>query len=233
VNKKQEFLTQLGGRVKFRAGIYNPTSDAVWLAAFFNIKEKNEKTKVLDAGVGTGAVALHILARSPDLEITGIDNNPEMLAAAAENSALNGRGLELINADILTWKTARTFDAVVSNPPYFNGTAAAHRAHHSANIAEWTAACIRRLCPGGTVFMIADAGAAAHIIAAMKTGKCGGISIVPLNSIRESAERVLISGKLNSKSPARIFAPLNMNDDRVLKGGLTLCEIFTSLYRKC
>ena len=34
MTEKQDIFTIMGGRVKMRRGIYNPTSDAVWLAAF-------------------------------------------------------------------------------------------------------------------------------------------------------------------------------------------------------
>ncbi|HEY3182620.1 MAG TPA: class I SAM-dependent methyltransferase [Gaiellaceae bacterium] len=41
-------------------------------------------TSVLDLGVGTGETATRVLARHPGARLTGIDESPEMLAAAAD-----------------------------------------------------------------------------------------------------------------------------------------------------
>ena len=53
MTKKQGFFTIMGGRVKMEFGPYNPTSDAVWLAAFVDGRPKT----VVAVGTGTGAVA--------------------------------------------------------------------------------------------------------------------------------------------------------------------------------
>ena len=120
--QKQEIFTLLGGRVKIMRGIYNPTSDAVWLAAFAaNVRAKS----VLDVGVGTGGAILCLMSHRPDINTAvGIDVSPEMLNDCAKNAKLNEKSVELINADILSWRTTRTFDLVITNPPYFRGTPA-------------------------------------------------------------------------------------------------------------
>ncbi len=53
----------MGGRVRMRRGFYNPTSDAVWLAAM--AADTPAKT-VLDVGIGTGGAALCLAANRPD-----------------------------------------------------------------------------------------------------------------------------------------------------------------------
>ena len=73
--KKQEKFTLLNGRIFMIPSIYNPTSDAVWLAAF---APKCVKT-VLDVGIGTGGVSLCLLQHVPDAKITGIDNSLEIM----------------------------------------------------------------------------------------------------------------------------------------------------------
>ena len=94
-----------------RRGIYNPTSDAVWLAAFAPTGAKT----VLDVGIGTGGVSLCLLAHNPDAQIVGIDNSPEMLAECRKNIVLNDKTIELIEQDIFNWRTERTFDLVITN----------------------------------------------------------------------------------------------------------------------
>ena len=81
MTEKQDIFTIMGGRVKMRRGIYNPTSDAVWLAAFVDTVPQT----VLDAGTGTGGVALCLMARIPNIKMTALDISNDMLDAAREN----------------------------------------------------------------------------------------------------------------------------------------------------
>lgn len=224
---KQEFFTLVGGRVKMRRGHYNPTSDAVWLAAF----APNDAKTVLDVGIGSGGVSLCLLAHNPDAVITGIDTSDEMLDACRNNAELNGANIELINADINTWRTTRTFDLVITNPPYFNGTPAKHNAHHNADLGAWVARCIARVRPMGTFCIITDATTVARVVAEMSK-KLGDITILPLFGARDVAERVLISGRLGSRGISVIHRGQPMNYEPVLRDGLTIADILSRLSQK-
>jgi tRNA1Val (adenine37-N6)-methyltransferase len=76
---------------------------------------------VLDAGTGTGLLALMLAQRFPHLEVTGV----ELEDAAYQDAAVNFRNapfanrLHAVNADVLTFEAATPFDAVVCNPPFF------------------------------------------------------------------------------------------------------------------
>lgn len=87
MSEKQEIFTLLNGRVKMVRSIYNPTSDAVWLAAFVHTNTKIKT--VLDVGVGTGAVSLCLMTHLPDIDVTGIDISDEMLEICQKNAELN------------------------------------------------------------------------------------------------------------------------------------------------
>ena len=91
--KKQENFTLLDGRVVMAPSFYNPTSDAVWLAAFV---PKDVKT-VLDVGIGTGGASLCLLTHIPDAQITGIDISQDMLDACQTNFGLNNKKATLLN----------------------------------------------------------------------------------------------------------------------------------------
>ena len=225
MTQKQEIFTLMGGRVRFNRGRYNPTCDAVWLAA---AAAPYANGTVLDVGVGTGGVALCLMSNARDARVTGVDTSPQMLDECAQNMALNGRDIELINADILSWRTARTFDLVVSNPPYFKGTPAAHNAHHNTDLAQWTRKCVARTRPHGTFITIVDAGVAATVIAAM-TPTCGGIQIIPLFGAKNTAERVLISGRVGVHSPTVLHRGFAMNTDAILRDGLTIADVLSTL----
>ena len=224
---KQEIFTLVGGRVKMYRGFYNPTSDAVWLAAF---APNNVKT-ILDVGIGSGGVSLCMLAHNKDIQVTGIDTSDNMLNECAKNSMLNNAQIELINADIMTWRTAQTFDVVVTNPPYFNGTPAKHNAHHNADIKTWIARCIARVRPMGTFAIITDAATMATVVAAMAQ-KLGDITIIPLFGARDTAERVLISGRLGTNGITILHRGLPMNYEPILRDGLTIKDILSRLVQK-
>ncbi len=78
--------------------------------------------EVLDLGSGTGAIALAIASQKPQAQVTAIDVSVEALKIAIENSQL----LKLNHVKFIesSWfsglaETAnKTFDVIVSNPPY-------------------------------------------------------------------------------------------------------------------
>jgi release factor glutamine methyltransferase len=75
--------------------------------------------RVLDVGVGSGAIALAIAAEHPGSSVLAVDRSPDALAAAAENlaqSSADGR-VALRHSDLLEGLFG-PFDLVVSNPPY-------------------------------------------------------------------------------------------------------------------
>ena len=220
----QEVFTMMGGRVKMIGPTYRPTCDAVWAAAF---ADGNPKT-VLDVGTGTGAVALCLMARMPNVQMTAIDISQDMLDVAAENFKLNNRDAELINADITTWRTSKTFDLVITNPPYFKGTPANHNAHHNADLNAWVGHCIARVKPNGTFIIIIDATETANIISEMTRHHCGNINILPLFSVKHTAERVLISGTLGRATNVNLFTGLSINNDAVLRDGISIAEILAA-----
>jgi release factor glutamine methyltransferase len=75
--------------------------------------------RVLDVGVGSGAIALAIADEHPAARILAVDRSADALAAARENLArtpVDGR-LEFRQGDLLAGISG-PFDLVVSNPPY-------------------------------------------------------------------------------------------------------------------
>lgn len=223
--QKQDIFTLMGGRVRLWRGRYNPTSDAVWLAA---MAADTRAQTVLDAGIGTGGAALCLMANNPGAAVTGVDVSPEMLVECEANAELNGHAIELIKADITTWRTNRTFDLVITNPPYFKGTPAKHNAHHNADLGLWTRKCLARVKPRGTFVIVVDAAAAATIVAQMAE-KCGDIEIMPLFGARKTAKRVLLRGRLGTRGPTLIHAGLSMNTEAVLRDGLTIAAALSTL----
>jgi release factor glutamine methyltransferase len=72
--------------------------------------------RVLDVGVGSGAIALAIADEYPAARVTGVDTSPEALELARENTERLELDVELCHGD--AGAAAEGWDLVVANPPY-------------------------------------------------------------------------------------------------------------------
>nr|WP_242613988.1 class I SAM-dependent methyltransferase [Actinomadura roseirufa] len=73
----------------------------------------------LDVGTGCGVQVVHLATRNPSARITATDVNPRALRLAQMSLALSGvRGAELLEGSLLEPVQGRTFDLIVSNPPF-------------------------------------------------------------------------------------------------------------------
>jgi release factor glutamine methyltransferase len=79
-----------------------------------------EAFRVLDLGVGSGAILLAILAERPNAVGMGVDLSEEALSVARENAVELGLATRasLVRGDWTTTLEVGSFDLVVSNPPY-------------------------------------------------------------------------------------------------------------------
>ena len=87
------------------------------------LRAKPSAHRVLDLGIGSGALLLSFLAETPASEGTGIDRSPEALAVAADNAERFGLAArcDLRMADWAQdgWGAGLgAFDLVLANPPY-------------------------------------------------------------------------------------------------------------------
>ena len=82
------------------------------------LKVCNAKTKVLDIGTGSGAIAITI-AKESGAKVTAVDISDEALKVAKENAKLNDVNITFKKSDLFSAisKFAK-FDIIVSNPPY-------------------------------------------------------------------------------------------------------------------
>jgi release factor glutamine methyltransferase len=78
--------------------------------------EGTEAPRVLDVGVGSGAIALAVKNERPDASVTAVDISKEALSLAGENAARLGIEIELREQGVDA--AGEGWDLVVSNPPY-------------------------------------------------------------------------------------------------------------------
>jgi release factor glutamine methyltransferase len=74
------------------------------------------RSRVVDVGTGSGAIALALKEERPDLSVVATDMSGAALEVARENAARLGLDVEFLHADLLDG--VGEVDAVLSNPPY-------------------------------------------------------------------------------------------------------------------
>lgn len=210
----------LGGRLTiaqplhgFRAGM-----DAVLLAAAC---PAGPGAAVLEAGCGAGTAILCLGVRVPGLSLTGIEIQPDYAALARANAEANGIPLDMVVGDVGAPPAdlrARSFDAVIANPPWFvAGPPAPERgraiARHAADpealgLGGWIDAGLRRLRPGGWLTVILPAERLGMALAALE-GRAGDVRLLPVAARPgRSAGRVILASRKGARAPLRLLAPL-------------------------
>lgn len=77
------------------------------------------ESRIADLGTGSGAIALAIASERPRAHIVATDASVPALAVAALNATqLEIANVEFVEGDWCAALDARTFDIIVSNPPY-------------------------------------------------------------------------------------------------------------------
>ncbi|WP_405191393.1 HemK2/MTQ2 family protein methyltransferase [Streptomyces anulatus] len=104
------------GRVVRLPGVYRPQTDTLLLALAMRREGIGPGTDLLDLCTGSGALALH--AARLGARVTAVDISRRAVASARLNTALARLPVTVRRGDLLRTLPGRTFDAVVSNPPY-------------------------------------------------------------------------------------------------------------------
>jgi tRNA1(Val) A37 N6-methylase TrmN6 len=212
----------LGGRVRIlqpRRG-YRVAVDPVLLAAAVPARPGES---VLDAGSGSGAVALCLASRVAACRITGLERDPELLALARRSVALNDLEgqIELVAGDLAGPSAVldgRHFDQVATNPPFLPASRSRSSLRAEAHIESvaleaWFDACLKRLKPQGWLTLIHRADRLDAILAAL--GRLtGDVAILPVWPKEVSAEavRVIVRARKGSRGPARLCRGLVLHE---------------------
>ncbi|MFI1932209.1 HemK2/MTQ2 family protein methyltransferase [Streptomyces sp. NPDC020330] len=104
------------GRVVRLPGVYRPQTDTLLLALAMRREGIGPGTDLLDLCTGSGALAVH--AARLGARVTAVDISRRAVASARLNTALARLPVTVRRGDLLRALPGRTFDAVVSNPPY-------------------------------------------------------------------------------------------------------------------
>lgn len=74
--------------------------------------------RVLDIGTGSGCIAITLKLERPDWQVTAVDLSTDALAVARDNATRLGAEVECLPSDLFAALAGRTFELIVSNPPY-------------------------------------------------------------------------------------------------------------------
>lgn len=101
-------------------GVLVPRPETEELIDLIVKENKGNDLRVLDAGTGSGCIAIALSRNLPFSEVTAIDISPEALEIARKNAAdLHASSIRFLEEDIFNWRPeADSFDIIVSNPPY-------------------------------------------------------------------------------------------------------------------
>lgn len=77
--------------------------------------------RIFDIGTGTGLIALMMAQRYPKAQVTAIDIDDGAVRQAKENVSASpfADRINVMKADVLTFKEEEKYDSIVCNPPFF------------------------------------------------------------------------------------------------------------------
>ncbi|KVW96056.1 50S ribosomal protein L3 N(5)-glutamine methyltransferase [Thiobacillus denitrificans] len=91
------------------------------------IEAPDEVTRALDLCTGSGCLAILAALAFPNAEVDAVDLSADALEVAAKNVADYGLTdrIELVESDLFAALEGRTYDVILSNPPYVNAESVA------------------------------------------------------------------------------------------------------------
>jgi tRNA1(Val) A37 N6-methylase TrmN6 len=216
----------LGGRVRLRQPVsgYRVAIDPVLLAAAVTA---DSGQRLLELGCGTGAASLCLLSRCPELTVVGVEQQPEAVALARDNAALNGVAdrLTVLQGDLRSLTTddlGGPVDHVFCNPPYYtegrhtpspvSGKALSHGAV-AGDLAEWVQAALRLMTARGQLTLIHRTERLAELLSLLQ-GRFGAIIVFPLwPRVGTESRQMLVTARRNRRSPLTLAAGLVLHAD--------------------
>ncbi|MFF4553961.1 HemK2/MTQ2 family protein methyltransferase [Streptomyces sp. NPDC001422] len=97
-------------------GVYRPQQDTRLLARALGREDIGPHTRMLELGAGSGALALEAARRGA--RVTAIDISRRAVLATRLNAILARQHVTVRRGDLTEAVTGRSYDLVISNPPY-------------------------------------------------------------------------------------------------------------------
>jgi release factor glutamine methyltransferase len=110
----QEFI---GLDYEVNADVLIPRHDTEVLVEEAISRHPNAST-ALDIGTGSGCIAISLMKRLQNLQVTATDISSAALVVAGRNAAKHGVAIEFLQGSLFSPIAQRCFDLIISNPPY-------------------------------------------------------------------------------------------------------------------
>lgn len=216
----------LGGRLSIvqPRGGHRAGGDAVFLAAAVPAEPG---ARVLEAGTGVGVAGLCLLARSPELNVTGVEIDSGLCALAKSNAARNGFAdqFTVIEADVTSQAkmlrhaglVREGYDHVIANPPFHadgdvraapDAARAAAHVMGRGGLAAWIRFLTAMAAPKGRLTLIHRAECLGELLDLLQ-GRFGDVVVFPLFAKPgDAAARVIVQGRKGSRAGLRLLRGL-------------------------
>lgn len=221
--EKTDRLWPGGWQFLFDDQLFQPGTDSFLLGAFPTLK-KNEH--VCDLGAGTGLLGLLLLAREPSLHITNVELQSSACDLARRTASLNGleRAVTCVEGDLRNTSLLQpgSFDAVITNPPYFpegsgaqaeNAARCAARSEVTCTLEDVCTAAARLLRWGGRFFLCLRPDRMAELMALCRQH---GLEPKRLRMVQNTPLHapwlLLLECRRGGKTGLRVDAPLMMTN---------------------
>lgn len=172
-DERSEFFDWQGIKIFQYETVHKVGTDAVLLASW-TARLVKEATYILDAGTGSGILALMMAKAFPSSNIYAVDIDQEALSLAALNASNASHGNRIIVSyqNILALPTPGllSYDLILCNPPFYNTTNLpeseykARAKHSNAPVDEWIGGLLSRLSESGQLCIVVPSEAAAKWI---------------------------------------------------------------------
>jgi release factor glutamine methyltransferase len=106
--------------------------------------------QILEVGTGSGCIAIALLKKLPNAQITAVDISTEAVNVASANAIANNMSITFKTLDFLdesSWPELGSFDIIISNPPYIADIEKESMAGHVLNFEPHTALFVRNNDP--------------------------------------------------------------------------------------
>ena len=184
------------------------------------IENRRATIRVLDVGTGCGLVALLLAQRFPEAHLVALEIDPLAAEQAAENVTHSpfARQIDVHCVDFLDENRCASlvdvaaFDAIVSNPPFFEETLLAPdalraQARHTSTgltFARLTARAARLLRPGGSLEVIVPKSAQDRFHAAAADSGCSLIRVTDVQTVARKAPKRVLLHFVKGAAPAHV-----------------------------